>query len=426
MTVQGIGAPVKRREDFRFIKGIGKYTDDINLPNQVYCYILRSSIAHARIVSIDTSAASAAPGVVAIYTHQDIDASGAGGVPCGWLITSKDGTPMKEPKHPILASGKVRHVGDPIVAILAESLEEAKEAAELVKLDLQELSAVVNMPRALGSGGTPVHDEAPDNLCYDWELGDKAATDAAFARAAHITKIDLINNRLVPNAMEPRAAIGQHDLASGEYTLYTTSQNPHVIRLLMGAFVLSIPEHKLRVYAPDVGGGFGSKIYHYAEEALVTWASARVGRPVKWVAERTESFMSDAHGRDHVTHAAMAFDANQQSDRPQMRDASQYGRLSFDVCALHPDVAARHAARRAIHNARGLRQCEGHIHQHRARRCVSRRRPARGGIHPGKADEQGRARAGRGSSRAAPEKFHPAEPVPLSDAGRGGLRHWGL
>ena len=180
MTVQGIGAPVKRREDFRFIKGIGKYTDDINLPNQVYCYILRSSIAHARIVSIDTSAASAAPGVVAIYTHQDIDASGAGGVPCGWLITSKDGTPMKEPKHPILASGKVRHVGDPIVAILAESLEEAKEAAELVKLDLQELSAVVNMPRALGSGGTPVHDKAPDNLCYDWELGDKAATDAAF------------------------------------------------------------------------------------------------------------------------------------------------------------------------------------------------------------------------------------------------------
>ena len=310
MTVQGIGAPVKRREDFRFIKGLGKYTDDIVLPDQVHCYFLRSSLAHARIKSIGISAAKAAPGVVAVYTHEDIDASGAGGVPCGWLITDRHGQPMKEPKHPILAAGKVRHVGDPIVAIIAETLEQAKEAAELVKLDLEELPAVVNMPRAIQGGGAPVHDEAPDNLCYDWELGDKAATDAAFARAAHVTKIDLINNRLVANAMEPRAAIGHYDLASGEYTLYTTSQNPHVIRLLMGAFVLSIPEHKLRVYAPDVGGGFGSKIFHYAEEALVTWASARVGRPIRWVAERTESFMSDAHGRDHVTHAEMAFDAN--------------------------------------------------------------------------------------------------------------------
>ena len=186
----------------------------------------------------------------------------------------------------------MRHVGDPIVAIIAETLEQAKDAAELVKLDLEELPAVVNMPRAIQGGGAAVHDEAPDNICYDWELGDKAATDAAFARAAHVTKLDLINNRLVPNAMEPRAAIGQYDLATGDYTLYTTSQNPHVIRLLMGAFVLGMPEHKLRVYAPDVGGGFGSKIFHYAEEALVTWASARVGRPIKWAAERTESFMS--------------------------------------------------------------------------------------------------------------------------------------
>lgn len=307
MTAQGIGAPVKRREDFRFIKGLGKYTDDINLPNQLYCYFVRSPLAHARIRGIDTSAAKSAPGVVAVFTHADLDAAGVGGVPCGWLVTSRDGQPMKEPKHPILAAGKVRHVGDPVVAIVAESLAQAKDAAELVQIDLEELPAVVDMKSAL-QGGTAVHDEAPDNLCFDWELGDKAATDAAFARAAHVTKLDLINNRLVPNAIEPRAAIGQYDLATDEYTLYTTSQNPHVIRLLMGAFVLNIPEHKLRVYAPDVGGGFGSKIYHYAEEALVTWASKQVGRPVKWVAERTESFLSDAHGRDHVTHAEMAFD----------------------------------------------------------------------------------------------------------------------
>ncbi|HKJ62230.1 MAG TPA: xanthine dehydrogenase family protein molybdopterin-binding subunit, partial [Hyphomicrobiales bacterium] len=309
MTVQGIGAAVKRREDFRFIKGVGKYTDDINLPNQTYCYFLRSPVAHATIRNIDISAAQSAPGVVAVFTGADIDASGAGGVPCGWLVTSRDGNPMKEPKHPILAVGKVRHVGDPVVAVIAETLEQAKNAAELVQLDLDELPAAVNMKSAL-QGASAVHEEAPDNLCFDWELGDQAATDAAIASAAHVTKLDLINNRLIPNAIEPRVAIGHYEPGTEDYTLYTTSQNPHVIRLLMGAFVLSIPEHKLRVYAPDVGGGFGSKIYHYAEEALVTWASKRVGRPVKWTAERSEAFMSDAHGRDHITHVEMAFDAD--------------------------------------------------------------------------------------------------------------------
>jgi len=310
MTVQGIGAAVKRREDFRFIKGVGKYTDDINLPHQTFCYFLRSPAAHATIRSIDISAAKNAPGVVAVYTSEDIDTSGAGGVPCGWLVTDVRGAPMKEPKHPILAAGKVRHVGDPVVAIIAETLQQAKDASELVQLDLDDLPAVVDMKSALAGGGTAVHDEAPDNLCFEWELGDKAATDAAFARAVHVTKLDLINNRLIPNAMEPRVAIGQYEMGTEDYTLYTTSQNPHVIRLLMGAFVLSIPEHKLRVYAPDVGGGFGSKIYHYAEEAFVTWAAKRVGRPVKWTSERSEAFLSDAHGRDHVTHAEMAFDAD--------------------------------------------------------------------------------------------------------------------
>jgi carbon-monoxide dehydrogenase large subunit len=309
MTVQGIGAAVKRREDLRFITGVGKFTDDINLPKQTYCYFLRSPVAHATIRNIDISAAKNAPGVVEIFTGADIDASGAGGVPCGWLITSRDGNPMKEPKHPILAVGKVRHVGDPVVAIIANSLEEAKNASELVQLDLDELPAVVNMKSAL-QGGTAVHEEAPDNLCFDWELGDRNATEAAIASAAHVTKLDLVNNRLIPNAIEPRVAIGLYEPGTEDYTLYTTSQNPHVIRLLMGAFVLSIPEHKLRVYAPDVGGGFGSKIYHYAEEALVTWAAKRVKRPVKWTAERSESFMSDAHGRDHVSHVEMAFDAD--------------------------------------------------------------------------------------------------------------------
>ena len=304
----GIGAAVKRREDFRFLKGIGRYTDDINLPNQTVCYFLRSQVAHAKINKIDVSKAKSAPGVVAVFTQADIDASGpVGGLPCGWLVTGKNNEPMKEPKHPILASGKVRHVGDPIVAIVAETLNQAKDAAALVELDLAELPAVVDMKKAV-AGGALVHDEVGTNLCYDWELGDKAATDAAFAKAAHVTKLDLVNQRLVANAMEPRAAIGAYDMATEDYTLYTTSQNPHVIRLLMGAFVLSIPEHKLRVVAPDVGGGFGSKIFHYAEEAFVTWASKRVGRPIKWTAERSESFISDAQGRDHVTHVELALD----------------------------------------------------------------------------------------------------------------------
>ncbi|MEO1720164.1 MAG: xanthine dehydrogenase family protein molybdopterin-binding subunit, partial [Pseudomonadota bacterium] len=299
----GIGAVVKRREDFKFLKGIGKYTDDINIPGQTYCVFLRSPVAHATIKGIDTGAAKDMPGVVGIFTGEHF--AEIGGLPCGWQVTDRHGEPMKEPKHPILAHGKVRHVGDPVAAIVAETLEQAKAAAEAIDVDYAELPAVVDMGKAL-AGGQSVHDEATDNLCYDWELGDKAATDAAFENAEHIVKLDLVNNRLVPNAMEPRAAIGVYDMASEDHTLYTTSQNPHVIRLLMGAFVLGIPEHKLRVYAPDVGGGFGSKIFHYAEEAFVTWAAREVNRPIKWVAERSESFISDAHGRDHVTHAELA------------------------------------------------------------------------------------------------------------------------
>ena len=309
MSATGIGASVKRREDFRFLKGIGRYTDDMNQPNQTYCYFLRSPFGHAKIGKIDVTAATKAPGVVAIFTQEALDADKVGGIPCGWLVTGKDAKPMVEPKHPILASGKARHVGDPVVAVIAQTLAQARDAAELIAIDYAELPAVVDMKAALTSR-TLVHDEAGHNMCFDWELGDKAATDAAFAKAAHVTKIDLINNRLIANAMEPRAAIGMYEIGTEDYTLITTSQNPHVIRLLMGAFVLGIPEHKLRVLAPDVGGGFGSKIFHYAEEAFVTWASKKIGRPVKWVADRSESFITDAHGRDHVTHAEMAFDAN--------------------------------------------------------------------------------------------------------------------
>jgi carbon-monoxide dehydrogenase large subunit len=306
MTENGIGAAVRRKEDQRFITGTGQYTDDINRPRQVYAHIIRSPHPHARIRSIDAAAALAVPGVVAVLTGQDMADDGVGGLPCGWGITSKDGSPMVEPPHAPMSSDIVRYVGDQVAVVLAEKRSIARDAAERVGVDYEELPAVASLEAASHDGAPAVWDEAPDNVCFDWEIGDAAATDEAFANAAHVSSIDIVNSRLIPNAMEPRSGIGEYDSGKDEYTLYTTSQNPHVIRLLMGAYVLGIPEHKLRVIAPDVGGGFGSKIFHYAEEAIITWASKRVGRPVKWTADRSESFMSDAHGRDHISHAELA------------------------------------------------------------------------------------------------------------------------
>jgi carbon-monoxide dehydrogenase large subunit len=306
---EGIGASVRRKEDLRFLSGRGQYTDDINRPGQTHAYMLRSPHAHAAIRSIDLAAAKSMPGVLAIFTGADLAAANVGGIPCGWQIHNKDGSPMAEPMHPALAIGKVRHVGDQVAVVIAETRAQARDAAEAIVVDYDVLPAAATMAQALAAGAPQIHDAAPGNLCYDWHIGDRAVLDAAFAKAHKIVAFETTNNRLVPNAMEPRAAIGDFDPQSGDYTLYTTSQNPHVIRLLMGAFVLNIPESKLRVVAPDVGGGFGSKIYHYAEEAIVTWASARVKRPIKWTADRTESFVSDAHGRDHVTQAELALDA---------------------------------------------------------------------------------------------------------------------
>ena len=304
----GIGAAVRRKEDLRFVRGAGKYTDDMNLEGQAYAYILRSPHAHASIRSIDTSAARASDGVIAVFTAEDMTA--VGGIPCGWQVHGKDGNPMAEPKHPVLAEGKVRHTGDPVAVVIAKSRTQARDASEGIIIDYDALDAVVDMQQAVMEGTTSVHDDVGTNVCFDWALGDKDAVDEAFANADHVASLDLVNNRLIANAIEPRCAIGDYDQATGQYTLHTTSQNPHVIRLLMGAFVLGLPEHKLRVHAPDVGGGFGSKIFHYAEEIIVTWAAAQINKPVKWTADRSESFVSDAHGRDHVTTVELALDGN--------------------------------------------------------------------------------------------------------------------
>jgi carbon-monoxide dehydrogenase large subunit len=308
MSASLIGARVQRKEDYRFLTGAGQYTDDVILPHQSYAAFVRSPHAHATIKSIKTDKAKKAPGVLGVYTGEDAAAAKLGGLPCGWLITDVNGQPMKEPPHPVLAQGKARHVGDQVAVVIAETQEQARDAAELVEVNYDVLPAVVDAVKAIQKGAPQLHEIAPNNTCYVWGLGDKAAVDAAFAKAAHVTKLELVNNRLIPNAIEPRAANGSYNRAEDSYTLYVANQNPHVERLLMTAFVMGLPEHKVRVVAPDVGGGFGSKIFLYPEDVVVTWASRQLGRPVKWTAERSESFLTDAHGRDHHTVGELAMD----------------------------------------------------------------------------------------------------------------------
>ncbi len=320
-----IGQAIKRVEDKRFITGKGNYTDDIVLPAMTHAYIVRSPYAHAKINSIDTSAAKSADGVVAVFTGKDIADADINGVPCGWQVNFKNGDTMKEPPHPLLVSEKALYLGDAVAVVIAETREAAKDAAELVEVDYEELDAVVDAAKALEEGAPQVHEEAPGNMCFDWELGDKEKTDAAMEKAHHITTLEFINQRVIPNAIEPRAAIGHYEDTRDKYTLYTSSQNPHLIRLLLSAFVLNIPEHRVRVISPDVGGGFGSKIFHYTEEALVTWCSKQINRPVKWTAERSESFMTDAHGRDHITKAEMGFDKDGKMVGLRVKTAANLG-----------------------------------------------------------------------------------------------------
>ena len=308
MTETGIGASVRRKEDFRFVTGKGRYTDDVNRPGQTHAYFVRSPHAHATINKIDATEALKTKGVLAVFTGDDLAADKVGGLICGWMIHSKDGSPMKAGAHPALAQGKVRYVGDHVAVVIAETYAIARDAGEKVVVDYTVLPANADTASAAKPGAPVVHDVAPDNTVYDWKLGDKDATDAAFAKAKHVTKLEIVNNRLVPNPMEPRAAVGDYDEGNESFTLYTTSQNPHVARLVLSAFIGIAPEHKLRVIAPDVGGGFGSKIFIYAEETICVWAAKKVRRPVKWTSDRTEAFLSDAHGRDHVTHAELALD----------------------------------------------------------------------------------------------------------------------
>jgi carbon-monoxide dehydrogenase large subunit len=292
---------MKRVEDPRFIQGKGKYVANLQIPGMLHAAIVRSPHAHAKINSIDTSAALAMPSVVGVYTGADLAADGVGGLPCGFNPPG-----IKTAPHPVLAIGKVRHVGDGVAVVIAENRYAAQDAADAVQVDYTPLPAVVDAKKAVDPSAPQLHDEIPNNTSFYWALGDRTEINRVFAAADHVVELDLINQRLIPNAMEPRACVAQYSDFSEEMTIWTTSQNPHIIRLLLSLATLQMPENKLRVISPDVGGGFGSKIFHYAEEVIVPWAARKLNRPVKWVSTRSEAFVTDAHGRDHVTTCKLA------------------------------------------------------------------------------------------------------------------------
>ena len=307
-TAKLVGSSIKRREDPRFITGKGNYTDDLKLAGMTHAVFVRSPHAHARIRSIDVSGAKSHPGVVAVFTGADM--TGVNSLPCGWDLRKEKNIPgvvqdLAMVPHMPLSSDAARHVGDPVAVVIADSQSAASDAAEKVTVDWEVLPSVTATDRAAQAGTPQIHAGAPGNVAFKWELGG-GDIDASFKAAAVVVKKRIVNQRLVANAMEPRACVARYEDATGELTLWVTSQNPHVHRLLMCAFVLGIPEHKVRVIAPDVGGGFGSKIFLYNEEVVCSWASRKLNRPVKWTATRHEAYLTDAHGRDHVTDAAMA------------------------------------------------------------------------------------------------------------------------
>ncbi len=305
-----IGQALKRREDGRFLTGTGRYVDDVVLPNTCHLILVRSPHAHARIRGIRTDQAKAMEGVLAVLTAKEAKEFGIGALPLTSPVVSRDGSHMVEKLRPVITDDKVRHVGDIVAAVVAETRYQALDAAEMVEVDYEILPSVTNTAKALDSGAPLVHDELGTNRAFDIDIGNEAAVEKALAGAAHVTELSLVNNRITANSLEPRAALGHYDATTDHHTLYSTTQIPHLVRRWLAESSLNHPEHLIRVIAPDVGGGFGMKVAHYPEEPIVLWASRVVGRPVRWTATRSEALISDAHARDHVTQCRMGLDAS--------------------------------------------------------------------------------------------------------------------
>src|SRR5581483_3150621 len=325
------GSSIKRREDPRLITGKGVFTDDVKLPGQTYAAFVRSPHAHARIRRVDLSRARQVPGVVAAYSGKDLADGGVNPLPCGWLLPD-----LKIPEYRAVATTKACFAGHAVALVIGETSYAARDGADQVVVDYEVLPAVTDGEQAVARGAPQIHDNAPGNVAFTWSIGDRDKTDAAIKSAARVIRQRLRNQRLIPNAIEPRASCASYNASTGDLTLWVTSQNPHVHRLLMGAFVLGIPEHKLRVISPDVGGGFGSKIFLYPEEVAISWASKALGRPVKWTAERRESFVTDAHGRDHVSDVELAVDASGKIVALRVRTNANLGAFLSTFAPLIP------------------------------------------------------------------------------------------
>jgi carbon-monoxide dehydrogenase large subunit len=308
MNQFGIGQPVRRVEDRRFLTGSGGYIDDLSLPRQAYASMLRSPHAHARIRGIDTRAAKAAPGILAVLTGEDLAGDGLGTIPCLSALTNRDGSTAPVPPRPAIARDRVRHVGDTVAVAVAESAVAARDAAERIEVTYEPLPPCVETAYALDPGQPLVWEAAPGNLAFDWELGDAAAVVRVMARAAHRIALELVNNRVIVNSMEPRGAIGEYHAADDSYTLWSSTQGSHFLRTLLAQNIFGLPENRIRVVTRDVGGGFGMKLFLYPEHILVLWAAKKLGRPVKWTPDRADAFMTDTQGRDNLTRLELALD----------------------------------------------------------------------------------------------------------------------
>ena len=305
MNKFGIGQPVLRDEDIRFISGKGLYTGDISLTNQTYMYVLRSNVSNGLIKSLDIDDALKSSGVINIFLGKDLREAGIKDMPTNFKAKNKDGSDMYTPERPAIAIDKVRHVGDPIAIIIAESIEQAKNASELIFADIEEIASVTSCNEAIKDNSPQVWEDTKNNLCFDWEMGEQDKVEDAFKKADSIVEIELINNRIVPNSMETRGAVANFNKEDGRYELSCSSQGVHSLRDRISN-VLNIEPSEIRVITTDVGGGFGMKIFNYPEYICSLFASKIIGRPVKWVSDRSEAFLSDTHGRDHVTKAKFA------------------------------------------------------------------------------------------------------------------------
>ena len=341
-TKFGLAQPVRRVEDPRLLKGDGQYTDDITLPNMLWGAVLRSPHAAATLGAIDTAPALALPGVGAIYTGADLAADGIGNLPCAIPLNNRDGSPRFDPPHPVLAQGAVRHVGDPVAFVVAETQKAARDGAEAIEVDYAMLPSVTDLAATMDPGEPAVWPDAAspgaaNNVCFDWETGDKALTDALFAEAAHVTRLTVVNNRIVVNSLEARAALA--DYQDGRWTLHTNTQGGWVIKSLLGKAVFGVPEEAFRVVTPDVGGGFGMKLFLYAEHALTCYAARKLGRPVKWTSERSEAFLSDTQGRDNITRGELALDADGRFLAMRSRNVANMGAYLSTFAPMIPTMA---------------------------------------------------------------------------------------